>query len=136
MLFRSLGKYSILPEFLEWALEGLRAKNNTEIEDRSKIYEMQHKSLTQAQGQLDELTKMRYRQLIDDETFLKEKNELQAIITKLKETLRETESRAERWLELTEKTFVFATYARKAFLTGGLELKKRNFNVLGEKCCC
>ena len=42
--------------------------------------------------------------------------------------LRETESRAERWLELTEKTFNFATYARQAFIAAkgqvGLELKK------------
>ena len=36
-----------------------------------------------------------------------------------------------RWLELTEKTFRFATYARKAFLFGGLELKKEILLALG-----
>ena len=59
---------------------------------------------------------MRYRQLIDDAAFLKEQNSLQTKISQLKGRLRETEARAERWLELTEKTFNFATYARKAFL--------------------
>lgn len=136
LIEKEIDKYTILPEFLEWALEGLNKKNDTEIEDRAKIYEMQHKTLTQTQNELDELTKMRYRQLIDDQAFLKEKQELQAEIDKLKGGLRETENRAEKWLELTEKTFTFATYARKAFLTAkgdkGLELKREILLALGK----
>ena len=54
-------KYTILPEFLDWALEALNKKNDAEIEDRTKIYKMQQKSINQTQGELDELTKMRYR---------------------------------------------------------------------------
>ncbi len=88
--------------------------------------------MKKTQKEPDELTKMRYRQLIDDATFVKEKNDLQIRISQLKEKLRETETRAERWLELTEKTFNFATYARKAFLTGGLELKKEILMALGK----
>lgn len=133
---KEIEKYTILPEFLEWALEGLNKKNDTEIEDRTKVYEMRHKTLVETQKELDELTRMRYRQLIDDETFIKEKNTLQSKITQLKEHLRETETRAERWLELTEKTFNFATYARKAFLMAkgkeGLELKKGILLALGK----
>ncbi len=133
---KEIEKYTILPEFLQWALEGLNKKNDTEIEDRTKIYEMRHKAVVQAQNELDELTKMRYRNLIDDETFIAEKNTLQSKITQLKGNLRETETRAERWLELTEKTFSFATYARKAFLMAkgkeGLELKKEILLALGK----
>ena len=129
---KEIEKYTILPEFLEWALESLNKNNDTEIENRTKIYEMQHKTLTKTQKEVDELTKMRYRQLIDDEAFIKEKNILLEKVTNLKENLRETESRAEQWLELTEKTFNFATYARKAFITGGLELKKEILLALGK----
>ena len=133
---KEIEKYTILPEFLQWALEGLNKKNDTEIEDRTKVYEMQHKTLATTQKELDELTKMRYRQLIDDETFIKEKNTIQNKISQLKENLRETETRAERWLELTEKTFNFATYARNAFITAkgkeGLELKKEILLALGK----
>lgn len=135
---KEIEKYTILPEFLEWALEGLNKKNDTEIEDRTKIYEMQHSNLVKTQKELDELTKMRYRQLIDDDMFVKEKSELQKKITKCKESLRTTETRAEKWLELTEKTFNFATYARTAFLkaseTGkqGLELKKEILLAIGK----
>ena len=92
---------------------------------------MQHKTLVTTQKELDNLTKMRYRELIDDDTFIKERNDLQSKITEMKEKLRHTESRAERWLELTEKTFNFATYARSAFLNGGLELKKEILMSLG-----
>jgi site-specific DNA recombinase len=133
---KEIEKYTILPEFLTWALEGLNQKNDTEIEDRSKVYETQHKALAQAQGELDELTKMRYRQLIDDEAFVTESNDLKSKIAHLKGKLRDTEARAERWLELTERTFNFATYARKAFLMAkgkaGLELKKEILLALGE----
>jgi len=133
---KELEKYTILPEFLEWALEGLNKKNDTEIEDRTKVYEMQHKTLVENQKELDELTKMRYRQLIDDEIFIKEKNTLQIKISQLKENLRETETRADKWLELTERTFNFATYARQAFITAegkaGLELKKEILMALGK----
>ncbi|MFH1854946.1 MAG: recombinase family protein [bacterium] len=133
---KEIEKYTILPEFLQWALECLNKNNDKEIEDRSKIHESQCKALLEAQKQLDELTKMRYRQLIDDDTFTKEKNELQIQIAQLKEKLRETESRAEHWLELTEKTFNFATYARQAFIAAkgqeGLELKKEILMALGK----
>ncbi len=135
---QEIEKYTILPEFLDWALEGLNKKNDTEIEDRTKIYEMQHGNLAKTQKELDELTKMRYRQLIDDETFIKEKNALQIKIGQCKENLRTTETRAEKWLELTEKTFNFATYARSAFLKAsemgkqGLELKKEILLAIGK----
>ncbi|MCX6740796.1 MAG: recombinase family protein, partial [Candidatus Parcubacteria bacterium] len=133
---KEIEKYTILPEFLQWALDGLNKKNDNEIENRTKIYEMQHAALSQAQKELDELTKMRYRQLIDDEAFLKGKNELIKKITQMQGRLRETETRAKEWLELTEKTFSFATYARKAFLTAegkkGLELKKELLLALGK----
>ncbi len=138
MIEKEIEKYTILPEFLEWALEGLNQRNDTEIDDRSKIYEMQHKNLVKTQKELDELTKMRYRQLIDDDTFLKEKSQLQKKIIECKENLRSTESRAEKWLELTEKTFNFATYARAAFLKAnemgkqGLELKKEILLAIGK----
>lgn len=127
-----LERHTILPKFQEWALEILNRHNDKEIEERTKIYETQHKSLAETQKELDTLTKMRYRELIDDETFIKEGDALKAKITKLKTNLRDTESRAEKWLELTEKTFNFACYARKEFITGGLDKKREIFSALGQ----
>ena len=127
-----LERFTILPKFQEWALEILNRDNDKEIEERTKIYENQHKALTSTQKELDTLTKMRYRELIDDETFIKERDELKAKIAKLTSNLRETESRAERWLELTEKTFTFACYARKEFISGSLEKKREIYSALGQ----
>ncbi len=67
---------------------------------------------------------MRYRDLIDDEQFLKEKPILQKEIASLRDAMRQTETRADKWLELTEKTFNFATYARKAFMVGDSQTKR------------
>lgn len=129
---QELKKYTILPEFRDWALEILNQSNDKEIEDRAKIYEMQHKTLTETQNQLDNLTKMRYRDLIGDDEFTKERNLLRSKINKLKENLRTTETRADKWLELTEKTFDFATYAHKAFIKGDLQTKKEILMTLGQ----
>ena len=121
-----------MPKFQEWALEILNRNNDKEIEERTKVYENLHKALTETQKELDALTKMRYRELIDDETFIKDGDELKAKILRLKTNLRETESRAEKWLELTEKTFTFACYARKEFILGGLDKKREILSALGQ----
>ncbi len=127
-----LEKYTISPQFKDWALEILNRDNDKEIEDRTKAYEMQHKSLAEAQKELDNLTKMRYRDLIDDETFVRERDELKNNIVRLTTNLRQTESRAQRWLELTEQTFVFACYAREKFVnTKDLAEKREIFTALG-----
>ncbi|MBN1325868.1 recombinase zinc beta ribbon domain-containing protein [Candidatus Falkowbacteria bacterium] len=126
-----LKSITILPDFRDWALGVLNQSNDKEIEDRSKIHESLSIDLLKTQKEIDELTKMRYRELIDDEAFTKEKNLLQSKIIQLKEKLRETEARAERWLELTENTFNFATYAYKNFLLGDLQAKKSIVMALG-----
>lgn len=127
-----LERNTILPQFQQWALEILNRNNDKEIEERTKIYEAQHKSLAETQKELGSLTKMRYRELIDDETFIKERDELKGKIAKLTTNLRETEDRADKWLELTEKTFNFATYARKEFILGDLKNKREIFSALGQ----
>lgn len=126
-----LEKHTIIPQFKDWALEVLNKKNDEEVQDRASIYENQHKTLVSTQKELDNLTKMRYRELIDDEMFIQERDGLKGKINILKENLRSTESRAEKWLELTEKTFQFATYARDKFITGDLQDKREILNSLG-----
>jgi DNA invertase Pin-like site-specific DNA recombinase len=128
--------YTILPKFLGWALEGLRQKKDLEAENSTTIYETLNKTLVQTQNQLDELTKMRYRQLIDDNAFIREKNDLQGKISQIKGQLGNIEKRAEEWLEVTERAFKFTTYALNIFLDAkgkeGLELKKKILFTLGK----
>ena len=114
-------RYTILPQFNEWAIEMLNKYNDSEIKQRTDIHKMQAQALLTTQGEIDNLTQMRYRGLIDDDEYLREKKDLQGKIAKLKEQLGDTEKRAENWLELTEKTFEFITYAAHHYKEGDFE---------------
>lgn len=124
-------RYTIAPEFLTWALEFLQKEKGTLTEETTRIKAMLLQSLTESQKELDNLTRMRYRELINDETFIKEKNVLTDNITKLKTQLREDINYDEKWIELTEKAFYFATYARQTFINGSIEAKREVFTTLG-----
>lgn len=60
-----------------------------------------------------------------------ERGDLKSKIEKLKESLRSTESRADKWLELTEKTFHFACYARAEFMKKDIKKNREIVNALG-----
>ena len=122
---------TIIPEFKDWALEVLRDNNDSEVRDRAVIYESQQKTLNETQKQIDNLVKMRYRELINDEEYLKEKEILQQDINKLRMEIKETEERADNWIELTEQVFEFAVNARDRFINGDIETKKSIINGLG-----
>ena len=124
-------KVKILPEFKELALEFLNETNDQEIGDRMHIYENQHKTLADTQKQLDNLTKMRFRELISEEEYIKQRNELKKEIESIQQALRQTEERAKDWLELSENTFNLASYAATYFNNGDLKTKKSILSSLG-----
>ena len=123
---------TILPEFKDWALKALNEMNDIELENQGTVKENHRKQLSEQEEQLGELTKMRYRQLIDDEEYLQQKQSLQSNINKIKEELEETERRSDNWHELTERTFEFATYALHHFKTGSLDKKREILLGLGQ----
>ena len=122
---------TIMPEFKDWALEVLNGKNDYEIRSRDAIYESQQKTLNETQKQLDNLVKMRYRELITDEEYLKEKEILQKDINKLRLQIKDSEERTDNWIKLTEEVFEFAVNARKKFINGDFKTKKEIINGLG-----
>jgi site-specific DNA recombinase len=126
-----LERYTIVPEFLKWILKILAKEKDTTTEDTTRIRSMREKSLSETQKELDALTRMRYRDLIDDETFVKEKNVLADQITKLKVQLKEDTNYDEKWVELTERAFYFATYARQNLIHGTAESKREIFTTFG-----
>ena len=110
----------------------MNKNNDKEVSDRTAIYENQQREVNATQKELDNLTKLRLRDLIDDEEFSKTKEELKAKIFKLRENLKNTEDRTDKWQELTEKTFYFSRYAREKFVTGNLQTKREIFSALGQ----
>ena len=128
---RELEKYEIMPEFLSWALDVIESKKGTLVEDSQKILEMKQRAIFEKQNQLKNLTQMRYRDLIDDVTFVRERDLLQKEIEQHENGLRSAESKNEKQLELTKKTFIFAAYAHKTFLFGNTETKRELVFHLG-----
>ena len=127
-----LSKYEIIPEFRNWALEVLNSLNDTEVKERAKVYQSQQTTLTETQKQLDRLTQMRYRDLIDDAEYARERDALKISITRLREKVQSTETRSDQWLEVTERAFDFATNARSAFTNGDVQTKKEIFMAFSQ----
>jgi site-specific DNA recombinase len=127
-----LSKYEILPEFRDLAIKILRRNHKIEVKDRSKIYEAQQKKRRELQKQLDSLVDMRTRSLLDDQEYLSQKNRIKIDLAKSDDNLKNTEERAEKWLDLTEKAFDFATYARVHFQDGNLQAKREILMTLGK----
>ena len=128
---KEINKIQILPEFKELALQYLNETNDNEIENRTKTYQQQQKTINETQGFLDNLTRMRYREMIDDDKFIKEKKILENEIENIKKAIGQTEQRAQDWLELCEKNFNFAVRAINHFNSGDLKKKKEILSYLG-----
>jgi site-specific DNA recombinase len=131
-IVEEIGKYTIPEEFKNWALNVLKKDNEKEVEDRSKIYEMQNKKYLDLQKQLDTLTGLRIRELIEDDDFVKRKNELQNEIIKAQERLSSSQDRGQNWVDLVERAFNFVTYAREAFINGSIQTKREILSALGQ----
>lgn len=122
---------TILPEFRSWALEALSSEHERESTTRSTIYESLQKSIANKQREIDNLTGMRVRDLIDDTQYVAERDRLKGEMSDLKGKIEKTENRAERWLELTEQVFDFTTYAHIKFLKGTPQQRKEIVLSLG-----
>jgi len=129
---REIAKMDILPIFRDWALEVVNRRSDQEIGDRTKIFQSQQKAINDTQAELDNLLAMKLRLLIDDDEYLKKKQELKAKKTKLLEELNDTDRRADQWMELGERYFDFVTYAIKAFKEDDLQQKKEILAALGQ----
>lgn len=100
--------------------------------ERTQVYSSQQSKRGELQKQLDNLIDMRTKNLIDDEEYISQRDRLRFEREKVDELLRNTEQRADDWLELTEKAFNFATYARIHFKNGSLSVKRDILRTLGE----
>jgi hypothetical protein len=127
-------KNTIRPEFFEWAMSILEEERKKETNDATHIIEMKKMSLEETEKELNNLTRMRYRELIDDEMYIKESTVLKEKIAKLKYQSAHVVDNSERYIQLTENTFRFATYARKTFDTGSLMDKREILSALGSNC--
>ncbi len=136
-------KYTIHTDFCEWALDILRSDHKSESRQNQAINESLSRSLVQAQKELDNLTGMRIRDLIDDDKFVTEKERISESIAKLKTQLSQTELRSSNTNKYAENVFDFAQNAYKKFTAGSQDDKKTillnfggNWRMRDEKLLC
>ena len=132
-----LEKISISERFRDWALKYLHEIRQDEAKATEDIVATKHKAYENIVKQLDNLL-IKYtspenadERIMTEQEYtglrtrlLKEKTELEA-------ELNATGKQIEEWVELTEKTFNFARYARIWFAKGDLQTKRAIFACLG-----
>lgn len=128
----ALARYTILPEFRDLALDILNRNHKVEVRERTQIYETQQKRRAEVQAQIDELIGLRTKGYLDDEEYTRNRNKLKLDLIRIDELLRGAEKRADDWLELTERAFNFATYARVHFRNGTPRQKGEILRTLGQ----
>jgi site-specific DNA recombinase len=131
---QELAKLTILPEFKDWALEILSERNENEVEKRQKVYQSQQKTLRDLRKQLDNLTQALVKELVDEDSYKREKARIQKEIAKIEQSIKETENNQDNWIEMTEGVFDFTCHAREHFINGSVEDKKTILSKIGVNC--
>jgi len=114
---------------LDLALDYLREEEKEGGDKVNDIRRSLEKALADCQRKLDNLNQMRLKDLINDQEYIIEKGKLIAEKTRLEGNLR-SDSRKHS-LDLTERTFNFASQAKESFETGSLEDKRSILQNLG-----
>lgn len=128
-----LKEYTIIPEFRDWALEVLREEHKKEVTDREKIQKTRQRTYEDIQDNINKLIDMKLNDQITDKEYEIKRNNFIEDKVKIKEELDQIDSRADRWLELTEKAFNFITNLREVFKDSDTRLKKDILMALGKK---
>lgn len=112
---KQLEPLDISPEFYAWASDVLSEASVHEQQEQEMLRASQEAGLQDAQRQLDNLTRMRYRDQIDDTTYTKEKEALQQTINRLKIELQKTTEEYISPNRRAQQVFSFAAQARVNF---------------------
>ncbi len=127
-----LGKYTILPQFKDWALEALQDQNEIESTDFTAVLESQSRKIESTHKEVKRLIKMASKELISEDQFTDEKKELEQQIKDLEEEREDTKKRADNWYATAEHLFDLAVHGREKFLNGTLEEKQTVLRDLGQ----
>lgn len=126
-----LEKIQISEDFKNWAIKHLNEYADSEIEDRNAIIHSQKTAYDNCVNRIDNLIKFKISaqnsngELLSDDEFRGQKEALLKEKASLLESLNNTDGRIDKWIELTEKTFNFACYARHWFTNGDKETRKQ-----------
>ena len=133
-----LDSFTIPTDFLHWAIEVLNEQNEIEINDRDVILNNLQKNYSNCVKSISNLIQLYVspdnlkRDLLSDEEYKSQKNALMQEKTRVEGEIKKVGEKIENWVELTEKTFHFATYAKYWFEKGDYETKTNILRALGQ----
>jgi len=133
----AIGQFTISDKFEKWAIKYLHEVRQSEAIGQEAVLENKQKVAAHLTRQLDALF-LKYTslenadgQLISDEEYLARKTQLTKEKEGAERDLQAQNKHIADWLELSERTFRFARYARMWFAQGDLETRRAIFNCLG-----
>jgi site-specific DNA recombinase len=127
-----LDKYTILPEFFDWACKYLSEFHEEETDKQEKIFEAQTRTINSFESELRELSRMRYKGQVDDEFYESEKLTLENKLTMLRGEFNKQEEHNKELRKLTDKYFNFARYAHEDFESQEDEKRKQVLSIVGQ----
>lgn len=133
----TLDSISISEEFKDWAIKYLHEVRKGEAVAKQTVFQNKQKELKTITEQLGALL-LKYTsannssgQLISDEEYQAFKSGLLKRKESIESDLRTQGVQLEQWLELSERTFNFARYARSWFLNGDSDVRRSILACLG-----
>lgn len=132
-----LGSITIPPEFLEWAVQSLREQQKLEETNRNQILTNLRNNHQNVIDRIDALVNLyispenKDRSILTEEDLKRQKNTLLQEKSAIERELSNTSLRVNEWVDLTIKTFHFATYAKAWFDKGDYETKTAILRALG-----
>jgi DNA invertase Pin-like site-specific DNA recombinase len=133
----ALSKLEITEKFKDWAIRYLHDYRSNEHIAQETVFTNKQKELESVRKQLGVLT-LKYTapenetgELLSADEFKALKNDLTKRKLELENDLNHQAAEKDRWLDLTERTFNFAKYARYYFANGDREARREIFSSLG-----
>ncbi len=126
-----LENIEIPKSFTDWAIKWLQTQNEVEVDERTDTKRRLQSFDNDIQSQIDKLLELLLKGVISPEEYQPKKESLLLEQQSIRRNLLQTDGRADNWLELTEKTFNFAFYARYWFTNGTTEQKRTILRTLG-----
>lgn len=127
-----------IPEsFKDWAIEYLNELHDREAIEQSSIVESTSIKYKDCLERINNLIKLKISpmnsdgSILPDEEFKKQMSPLQKEKLDIEQEQKTLSKRADEWLELSQKTFNFACYARLRFEHGDLQQKREILAAVG-----
>ena len=130
-ILAEIAKVEIPPEFHEWAVKWYREQNRKDAAFAGKVNDTLASERKSCLDKIDNLIDMRAAREISAEEFLRRKGGLLKEKARLDELLIDAGNTAEKRLERAVQYFDFARDARRTFVDGGLDARKKVLADLG-----